>query len=90
LRTPSPLAAEIQSAPRRPDLGPPPHPHLYEAEVREVIDADTLLLDIGLAFEVIRRQSIRLARIDAPPRDTPQGAAGRRFVRNVICRATSA
>ena len=42
-------------------------------------DADSLLLDIDLGFEVIRRQRIRLARIDAPPRDTPEGAAGRRF-----------
>jgi endonuclease YncB( thermonuclease family) len=58
--------------------------YLYKAEVRDVIDADTLLLDIDLGFEVIRRQSIRLARIDAPPRDTPQGAAGRRFVRKQL------
>jgi hypothetical protein len=32
------------------------------AEVCDVIDADTLMLDIDLGFEVIRRQSIRLAR----------------------------
>jgi len=51
--------------------------YLYKAEVRDVIDADTLLLDIDLGFEVIRRQSIRLARIDAPERVTRQGAAGR-------------
>jgi hypothetical protein len=31
-----------------------------------------------------RRQSIRLARIDAPPRDTPEGAAGGRFVRKQL------
>ena len=41
--------------------------YLYKAEVRDVVDADTLMLDIDLGFEVIRRQSIRLARIDAPP-----------------------
>ena len=58
--------------------------YLYKAEVRDVIDADTLLLDIDLGFEVIRRQSIRLARIDAPPRDTNEGAAGRRFVREQL------
>jgi len=33
---------------------------LYKAEVGDVIDADTLLLDIDLGFEVIRRQPIRL------------------------------
>ena len=58
--------------------------YLYKAEVRDVIDADTLLLDIDLGFEVIRRQSIRLARLDAPPRDTTKGKAGRRFVRNQL------
>jgi len=58
--------------------------YIYKAEVRDVIDADTVLLDIDLGFEVIRRQSIRLARIDAPPRDTQQGAAGRRFVRKQL------
>jgi hypothetical protein len=56
----------------------------YKAEVRDVIDADTLLLDIDLGFEVIRRQPIRLARIGAPSRDTQQGAAGRRFVRKQL------
>jgi endonuclease YncB( thermonuclease family) len=61
--------------------------YLYKAEVRDVVDADTLMLDIDLGFEVIRRQSIRLARIDAPPRDTPQGAAGRRFVREQLALA---
>jgi len=58
--------------------------YLYKAEVRDVIDADTLLLDIDLGFEVIRRQPIRLARIDAPERDTQRGAAGRRFVREQL------
>ena len=58
--------------------------YLYKAEVRDVVDADTLLLDIDLGFEVIRRQRIRLARIDAPARDTPEGARGRRFVREQL------
>ena len=58
--------------------------YLYKAEVRDVVDADTLLLDIDLGFEVIRRQRIRLARIDAPARDTPEGAAGRRYVREQL------
>jgi len=31
-----------------------------------------------------RRQPIHLARIDAPPRDTPEGATGRRFVRKQL------
>jgi len=58
--------------------------YLYKAEPRDIIDADTLLLDIDLGFEVIRRQRIRLARIDAPARNTPKGAAGRRYVREQL------
>ena len=58
--------------------------YLYKAEPRDIIDADTLLLDIDLGFEVIRRQRIRLARIDAPARDTPEGARGRRYVREQL------
>jgi endonuclease YncB( thermonuclease family) len=78
-------SAQRQKPGKPPTLPRPSDPsYLYKAEVRDVIDADTLLLDIDLGFEVIRRQSIRLARIDAPPRDTPQGAAGRRFVREQL------
>ena len=63
--------------------------YLYKAEPRDIIDADTLLLDIDLGFEVIRRQRIRLARIDAPARDTPEGARGRRHVREQLAVARS-
>ncbi len=58
--------------------------YLYKAEPRDIVDADTLLLDIDLGFEVIRRQRIRLARIDAPARDTAEGAGGRRYVREQL------
>jgi endonuclease YncB( thermonuclease family) len=58
--------------------------YLYKAEPHDIIDADTLLLDIDLGFEVIRRQRIRLARVDAPARDTPEGARGRRYVREQL------
>jgi len=63
--------------------------YLYKAEPRDIVDTDTLLLDIDLGFEVIRRQRIRLARIDAPARDTPEGAAGRRYVREQLAVARS-
>jgi endonuclease YncB( thermonuclease family) len=78
-------SAQHQKPGKPPTLPRPTNPsYLYKAKVRDVIDADTLLLDIDLGFEVIRRQSIRLARIDAPPRDTPEGAAGRRYVRKQL------
>ena len=58
--------------------------YLYKANPRDVIDADTLLLDIDLGFEVIKRQRIRLARLDAQPRDTLEGAQARRYVREQL------
>ena len=63
--------------------------YLYKAEPRDIVDADTLLLDVDLGFEVIRRQRIRLARIDAPARDTAEGARGRRHVREQLAVARS-
>ncbi len=81
-------SAQHEKPGKPPELPRPSDPsYLYKAEVRDVIDADTILLDIDLGFEVIRRQSIRLARIDAPERDTPNGAQGRRFVREQLATA---
>ena len=79
------LSALDQAAGKPLRLPRPTDPsYLYKAEPRDNIDADTLLLDIDLGFEVIHRQRIRLARIDAPSRETPEGARGRRFVREQL------
>ena len=57
----------------------PPRPtnpsYLYNAELHDIIDADTLYLDIDLGFEVIRRQNIRLARVDSPHATPPKAPA---------------
>ena len=60
-----------------------------EAEIPALATTDTLYLDIDLGFEVIRRQRIRLARVDAPARDTTDGVRGRRFVREQLAVARS-
>jgi endonuclease YncB( thermonuclease family) len=79
------LSAQTQAPGKPITLPRPTDPsYLYKAEVRDVVDADTLVLDIDLGFQVIRRQRIRLARIDAPARSTPEGAQGRRFVREQL------
>jgi endonuclease YncB( thermonuclease family) len=79
------LSAIEQPAGKPLRLPRPSNPsYLYKAEPRDIIDADTLLLDVDLGFEVIRRQRIRLARIDAPARDTREGARGRRYVREQL------
>ena len=84
------LSAIEQPAGKPLRLPRPSNPsYLYKAEPRDIIDADTLLLDVDLGFEVIRRQRIRLARIDAPARDTREGARGRRYVREQLAVARS-
>jgi hypothetical protein len=76
-------SAQRQKPGKPPTLPRPSDPsYLYEAEVRDVIDADTLLLDIDLGFEVIRRQSIRLARIDVV--NTHKYDIHRRYVGHVF------
>ncbi len=55
-------SAQDQPKGKQLQLPRPTNPsYLYKAEV---IDANTLLLDIDLGFEVIRRQPIRLARLE--------------------------
>jgi endonuclease YncB( thermonuclease family) len=60
--------------------------HVYEATVERVIDGDTLLVVLDLGFDVLKRQRLRLARIDTPAVDTPAGAAARDFVQDELAR----
>lgn len=61
----------------------------YTAQVLNVIDADTLKLQIDLGFSVFAVQSCRLARIDAPEMSTMQGFTARQFVINTLATATA-
>ncbi|MGD8862188.1 MAG: DUF1016 N-terminal domain-containing protein [Myxococcales bacterium] len=54
--------------------------HVYKARVQRVVDGDTLLLHVDLGFSVIKEQRLRLAALDAPPRNTPGGRAATRAV----------
>lgn len=49
----------------------------YTATVLRVIDGDTVWLDVDLGFDVKRKDSFRLAAIDAPEISTPEGVAAR-------------
>jgi len=54
--------------------------YLYKALVERVIDGDTLLLRVDLGFQVWKEQRLRLADIDTPSLDYPQGQKARRYV----------
>lgn len=92
-----------QSAPSAPDSSDPtsarePRPklerpsdgsHLYAATVSRVIDGDTLIVDIDLGFNVIRRQKMRLADIDTAESGTNLGRLASHFVRERLANAES-
>ncbi|MCK5259951.1 MAG: thermonuclease family protein [Candidatus Omnitrophica bacterium] len=54
--------------------------YVYKAVVDRVIDGDTLLLKIDLGFQVWQEQRVRLANIDTPAMDKPDGREAYRFV----------
>ncbi len=56
--------------------------YLYRAKILEVIDGDTLILDIDLGFQVHKEQRVRLAQIDAPELTTKKGKASLEFLRS--------
>lgn len=61
--------------------------HVYTVQVGRVIDGDTLEVEIDLGFDVIRRQKLRLALVDAPVASGKDGRAATRFVRERLARA---
>ncbi|MFT6077451.1 MAG: endonuclease YncB(thermonuclease family) [Myxococcota bacterium] len=57
--------------------------YLYRAKIINVIDGDTLLLDVDLGFDVIKRQRIRLAGIDAAEMKTSDGKKSFKYLRDL-------
>jgi endonuclease YncB( thermonuclease family) len=66
---------------KKPKLERPASPeYLYAAKRVEIVDGDTVDLEIDLGFDVSVRQRIRLAHLDAPELDTAEGRAARDFL----------
>ncbi|MDD9932245.1 MAG: DUF1016 N-terminal domain-containing protein [Myxococcales bacterium] len=61
--------------------------HVYAVEVTRVIDGDTVVLEIDLGFDVIRRQKMRLAGVNTEPASTEAGRTAARFVRKRLASA---
>lgn len=65
---PVPVSVPAERAPEEPG-------YVYRAEVRRVVDGDTVDLDVDLGFGVWRMaERVRLMGVDAPERWTPAGA----------------
>ena len=58
--------------------------YVYKAIVDRVIDGDTILLKVDLGFQVWKEQRVRLAGIDTPAMDEPEGQKAYRFVLNQL------
>lgn len=61
--------------------------HVYAVEVTRVIDGDTLVVEIDLGFDVLRRQKMRLADIDAPEMASAEGKEAARYLRERLAAA---
>jgi len=58
--------------------------YIYQAHIKEIIDGDTLILNIDLGFQVWKEQRIRLAEVDCPELATKEGKAALNYVRNKL------
>jgi micrococcal nuclease len=68
---------------KRRALKRPAHPlHVYKARVLRVVDADTLLVDVDLGFQVHKEQRVRLASVDCPEGRTPEGLEATAYVQD--------
>ena len=54
--------------------------YIYLAKVLEVVDGDTLWVDVDLGFKIKVDVKIRLKGINTPPLDTPEGLAAQQFI----------
>ncbi|MFT6333211.1 MAG: endonuclease YncB(thermonuclease family), partial [Lentimonas sp.] len=57
--------------------------YLYKAKIINVVDGDTLLLNIDLGFSVIKEQRVRLAAIDAPEIKSSAGKESLGYLRDL-------
>jgi endonuclease YncB( thermonuclease family) len=57
--------------------------YLYRAKIINVVDGDTLVLNVDLGFQVIKEQRVRLASIDAPEIKTEGGQKSFEYLKNL-------
>jgi endonuclease YncB( thermonuclease family) len=58
--------------------------YLYKAKIVDVVDGDTLVLLVDLGFDVHKKQRVRLAAIDCPEMDSPEGQEAYQFVHQLL------
>jgi len=58
--------------------------YTYKARLNRVIDGDTVDLMVDLGFNVAIKIRVRLARIDTPKANTPEGKISTQFVKDLF------
>ncbi|MBK9923611.1 MAG: thermonuclease family protein [Elusimicrobia bacterium] len=61
--------------------------YVFKATVLDVVDGDSLVLDIDCGFDIKKKQRVRLAHVDAPPIESTDGIAAANYVRNQLAMA---
>ncbi|MFT6106460.1 MAG: endonuclease YncB(thermonuclease family) [Rickettsiales bacterium] len=57
--------------------------YLYKAKIMDVVDGDTMVLNVDLGFAVIKEQRIRLAGIDSAEMKTDAGQKAAKYLRDL-------
>lgn len=60
--------------------------YVFKGIVLEVVDGDTLVVDVDCGFEIKKKERIRLAGIDCPELVTEEGKEAAEYVRNQLAR----
>ena len=58
--------------------------HNYKARLNRVIDGDTVDLVVDVGFNISHLIRVRLARIDTPKANTPEGKVSTEFVKDLF------
>lgn len=56
----------------------------YDGVVVEVRDGDTIVADLDLTLGVFKREKLRLIGLDSPEKETPNGIAATRYLRELL------
>lgn len=64
-----------------PAIAQPPRPYVYRILTHEVVDGDTLRVELDLGFDLRLKMLARLDGVDAPEQSTPAGKAVTEWVR---------
>jgi micrococcal nuclease len=58
--------------------------YLYNAILVRIIDGDTIECDIDLGFQITQRMPVRLAHINAPEHNTPEGKLATLYIAGLL------